>query len=74
MTGMLTAGVLGAGFGVLFLGTGSLLLPVLYHALIDLRLLVLSVRTPRHRASGPARTFSPRPPPGARADSPRGPA
>jgi hypothetical protein len=46
---------------------------VLYHLLIDLRLLVLSVRTPRHRA-GPARTFSPRPPPGARADSPRGPA
>ena len=74
VTGMLTAGVLGAGFGVLFLGTGSLLLPVLYHVLIDLRLLVLSVRTPRHRAPGPARTFSPRPPPGARADSPRGPA
>jgi uncharacterized protein len=71
--GMLTAGVLGAGFGVLFLGSGSLLLPVLFHVLIDLRLLVLSVRTPRHRA-GPARTFSPRPPPGAPAGSPREPA
>jgi membrane protease YdiL (CAAX protease family) len=74
VVGMLTAGVLGAGFAVLFLGTGSLLLPVLYHALIDLRLLVLSVRTPRHRAAGPPRTFSSRPPPGARVDSPRGPA
>ena len=71
VAGMLTAGVLGAGFAVLFLGTGSLLLPVLYHLLIDLRLLVLSVHSPRHRA-GPARTFSPRPPPGARADSPHG--
>jgi uncharacterized protein len=75
VVGMLTAGVLGGGFAVLFLGTGSLLLPVLLHALIDLRLLVLSVRTPRHRAGpGVAPTFSPRPPPGARADSPRGPA
>ena len=73
VVGMLTAGVLGAGFAVLFLGTGSLLLPVLFHTLIDLRLLVLSVRSPRHRA-GPAPTFSPRRPPGARADSPRGPA
>jgi hypothetical protein len=69
--------VLGAGFAVLFLGSGSLLLPVLYHALIDLRLLVLAVRKPRHRAEagpGPARSFSPRRPPGAPADSPRGPA
>jgi membrane protease YdiL (CAAX protease family) len=73
--GMLTASVLGGGFAVLFLGSGSLLLPVLLHALIDLRLLVLSVHTPRHRARpGVAPTFSPRPPPGARADSPRGPA
>ncbi len=54
VAGMLTAGVLGAGFAVLFLGSGSLLLPVLYHALIDLRLLVLAVRTPRHRAAGRA--------------------
>jgi membrane protease YdiL (CAAX protease family) len=79
VAGMLTAGVLGAGFAVLFLGSGSLLLPVLYHALIDLRLLVLAVRKPRHRADagpgpGPARSFSPRRPPGAPADSPRGPA
>ncbi|HEV7654301.1 MAG TPA: type II CAAX endopeptidase family protein [Mycobacteriales bacterium] len=98
VTGMLTAGVLGAGFAILFLGSGSLLLPVLYHVLIDLRLLLLAVRTPRHRAAGRAEgraagraegrtagrapgptpgvapTFSPRRPPGARADSPRGPA
>jgi membrane protease YdiL (CAAX protease family) len=114
VTGMLTAGVLGGGFAVLFLGSGSLLLPVLYHALIDLRLLVLAASPPRHRAPGRAPgpgggpgtgpgaervpghrpgaerapghrpspapspgvapTFSPRQPPGARADSPRGPA
>jgi uncharacterized protein len=102
VTGMVTAGVLGGGFAVLFLGSGSLLLPVLYHALIDLRLLVLAARPPRHRAPGRAPgpgprtapapghrsgsrpapapspgvapTFSPRRPPGARADSPRGPA
>ena len=115
VTGMVTAGVLGAAFAVLFLGSGSLLLPVLYHALIDLRLLVLAVRAPRHRhpgperagsgtdrpaarpaggrpgpggsgaagrsgRSGPARSpgldrgFTPRPGPGGRADSPRGPA
>ncbi|HEY6746988.1 MAG TPA: CPBP family glutamic-type intramembrane protease [Mycobacteriales bacterium] len=98
--GMATAGVLGGGFAVLFLGSGSLLLPVLYHVLIDLRLLVLAASPPRHRApgrapgpasAGPAPghrsgtrppapspgvapTFSPRRPPGARADSPRGPA
>jgi membrane protease YdiL (CAAX protease family) len=107
VAGMVTAGVLGAAFAVLFLGSGSLLLPVLYHALIDLRLLVLAVRPPRHRhpgtagqpdrpayrrrpgpggahAAGPAgpaagrvgqgAPVSPRRPPGARADSPRGPA
>ena len=86
--GMLTAGVLGSAFAVLFLGSGSLLLPVLYHALIDLRLLVLAVRPPRHRHPGTAgrpdrpaysrRPVSPpsgrRRPPGAPADSPRGPA
>jgi membrane protease YdiL (CAAX protease family) len=71
--GMLTAAVLGAGFAVLYLGSGSLLLPVLLHTLIDLRLLVLSVRPPRHRARpGVAPTFSPRPPPGAHAGSHRG--
>ena len=54
VVGMLTAGVLGGGFAVLFLGSGSLLLPVLLHMLIDLRLLVLAVRTPRHRGRGTA--------------------
>lgn len=54
VAGMLTAGVLGSGFAVLYLGTGSLLLPVLYHVLIDLRVLVLAVHRPRHRAPGTA--------------------
>jgi len=54
VAGMLTAGVLGGSFAVLLLGTGSLLLPVLYHVLIDLRLLVLAVRRPRHRRAGRA--------------------
>jgi membrane protease YdiL (CAAX protease family) len=49
--GMATALVLGGGLAVLFLGSGSLLLPVLHHVLIDLRILVLAVdrRRPRHR-------------------------
>ena len=79
VVGMGTAGVLGAGFAVLFLGTGSLLLPVLLHMQIDLRILVLAVRPPRHRgrgtAAGPAgtpdharyRRRPPPPPPGTRA-------
>jgi uncharacterized protein len=51
--GMLTSLVLGGSLAVLFLGTGSLLLPVLYHVLVDLRVLVLAVdrRRPRHRAA-----------------------
>jgi uncharacterized protein len=51
--GILTAAVLGGCLAVLYLGSGSLLLPVLYHVLIDLRVLVLAVeRRPqaRHRA------------------------
>lgn len=59
VTGMVTAGVLGVAFAVLFLGSGSLLLPVLYHALIDLRLLVLAVRAPRHRHPGSERAGGP---------------
>jgi uncharacterized protein len=52
--GMLTALVLGGGLAILYLGSGSLLLPVLYHVLIDLRMLLLAVerRPPaRHRAT-----------------------
>ncbi len=54
VAGMLTSFVLGGSLAVLFLGSGSLLLPVLYHVLVDLRILVLAVdRTrPRHRAPG----------------------
>lgn len=53
VAGMLTSFVLGGSFAVLFLGSGSLLLPVLYHVLVDLRILVLAVdrRRPRHRAA-----------------------
>ncbi|MFL6129800.1 MAG: CPBP family intramembrane glutamic endopeptidase [Mycobacteriales bacterium] len=52
LVGMATALVLGGSLAVLFLGSGSLLLPVLYHVLVDLRILVLAVdrRRPRHRA------------------------
>jgi membrane protease YdiL (CAAX protease family) len=52
--GMLTALVLGGCLAVLYLGSGSLLLPVLYHVLVDLRVLVLAVerrRPARHRAA-----------------------
>jgi uncharacterized protein len=51
--GVLSATILGGCLAVLFLGSGSLLLPVLYHMLVDLRLLVLAVGQrgrPRHRA------------------------
>jgi hypothetical protein len=34
---------------VLYLGSGSLLLPVLYHVLVDLRVLVLAADRPQHR-------------------------
>jgi len=49
VAGMLTAAVLGGSLAVVYLGSGSLLLPVLYHVLVDLRVLVLAVDRPRHR-------------------------
>jgi uncharacterized protein len=53
VAGMLTAAVLGGSLAVLYLGSGSLLLPVLHHVLVDLRVLVLAVDRPRprHRAT-----------------------
>jgi membrane protease YdiL (CAAX protease family) len=42
-TGMLATGVLGALLAVLYIGTGSLLLPMLVHVLIDLRALLIPV-------------------------------
>ena len=53
VAGMLTSFVLGGSLAVLYLGSGSLLLPVLYHVLVDLRILVLAVdrRRARHRAA-----------------------
>jgi membrane protease YdiL (CAAX protease family) len=43
LSGMATAGVLGAIFALLYLATGSLLLPMVLHALIDLRALALII-------------------------------
>ncbi|MFC3518108.1 CPBP family intramembrane glutamic endopeptidase [Streptomonospora nanhaiensis] len=48
--GLVGPGLLGALFMVLFLGTGSILLPVLLHILVDLRSLLLSGSGRRHRA------------------------
>jgi membrane protease YdiL (CAAX protease family) len=42
--GMLTTGVLGGVLAALYLQTGSLLLPVLLHAAIDLRFLLVPAR------------------------------
>jgi uncharacterized protein len=44
VTGIVTTGVLGAVLAALYLGTGSLLLPVVLHALIDLRFLLVPAR------------------------------
>jgi membrane protease YdiL (CAAX protease family) len=54
--GALTTAVLGGCLAVLYLGCGSLLLPVLYHLLVDLRVLVLAVgqrRPGRHALRRP---------------------
>jgi membrane protease YdiL (CAAX protease family) len=42
--GVLTTGVLGGVMAALYLQTGSLLLPVLLHAAIDLRFLLVPAR------------------------------
>jgi CAAX protease family protein len=47
--GVLVTAVLGGCLTVLYLGSGSLLLPVLYHVLVDLRVLVLAADRPQHR-------------------------
>jgi membrane protease YdiL (CAAX protease family) len=41
LTGILTTGVLGGVLAGVYLSTGSLLLPVLLHAAIDLRFLLV---------------------------------
>jgi len=43
VAGMLSTAILGGCLAVLYLGSGSLLLPILYHVLVDLRVLVLAV-------------------------------
>jgi hypothetical protein len=66
---MLCTAVLGGCLAVLYLGSASLLLPVLHHLLVDLRILVLAGgrrppaarrrqvahRPGRHAAPGPGR-------------------
>ncbi|MEN3356916.1 MAG: protease family protein [Mycobacteriales bacterium] len=47
--GVVVTAVLGGCLTVLYLGSGSLLLPVLYHVLVDLRVLVLAADRPQHR-------------------------
>lgn len=49
--GVFATGVLGGCLTILYLGSGSLLLPVLFHLLVDLRALLLSAGGPRHAAS-----------------------
>jgi membrane protease YdiL (CAAX protease family) len=51
--GVASTTVAGVFFGLLFLLSGSLLLPILLHALMDLRLLVI-LRPPERSASAPA--------------------
>jgi membrane protease YdiL (CAAX protease family) len=55
-TGMLVTGVLGALLAALYIGTGSLLLPMLVHVLIDLRALLIPVDadTPQLEGKPPA--------------------
>jgi membrane protease YdiL (CAAX protease family) len=43
-TGVLTTGILGGVMALLYLQTGSLLVPVLLHAAIDLRFLLVPAR------------------------------
>jgi membrane protease YdiL (CAAX protease family) len=52
--GMLGTGVLGGCLAVLYVGSGSLLLPVCYHALLDLRVLLLPIpgTAPGRHAAG----------------------
>ena len=53
--GMLATGVLGAVLTQLYLTTGSLLLPMVLHVLIDLRLLLDRPHRPRRPCSPDAR-------------------
>lgn len=43
LTGILATGVIGGLMAVLYLGTGSLLVPMIFHAVLDLRILLLPV-------------------------------
>lgn len=51
--GMLGAGIMGGVLAAMYLATGSLLLPIVVHALIDLAAMLQAPRTPAGTASGP---------------------
>lgn len=76
VAGALSTAVLGAVLAAVYLDTGSLLLPIVLHALIDLRFLAVPTAALPHPASSPtARPPSTRMPSGtAEAASPRTPA
>ncbi|WP_298458047.1 CPBP family intramembrane glutamic endopeptidase [uncultured Cellulomonas sp.] len=52
--GMVATGLAGAVFAGLYLGTGSLLVPMLLHVLVDLRVLLLTPRRTRDAVPGGA--------------------
>ncbi|WNV77369.1 CPBP family intramembrane glutamic endopeptidase [Geodermatophilus sp. DSM 44513] len=54
VAGVVTTGVLGGVMAALYLGTGSLLLPVLLHALVDLRFLLVPAAALPDAVPGPA--------------------
>ncbi len=52
--GMLATGLVGAAFTGLYLGTGSLLLPMVLHVLVDLRALLLTPGAARRAPAAPS--------------------
>lgn len=58
-TGMLATGVVGAALTGLYLATGSLLVPMVLHVLLDLRVLLLAPGTRRAGPDAAARTADP---------------
>jgi membrane protease YdiL (CAAX protease family) len=57
--GMLVTAILGAAFAGLYLTTGSLVVPMVLHVLVDLRALLLTPRTEPTAEPAPARASAP---------------